>query len=145
MPPKRAVELRFWEKVDKRGPDDCWPWTASYRPHGYGQFAETPTRIRPAHVVAYELTVGPVPDGLEIDHTCRNRGCCNPAHLEAVTHAENIRRGESPAAINARKTHCKHGHPFTPENVYWLHGKWRRCRTCFRRTEAAYRARRAAA
>lgn len=77
------------------------------------------------HRFSYEHFVGPLADGFEIDHLCRNRGCVNPAHLEAVTRLENCRRG-----AYAQKTHCKHGHEFTPDNIYWNRGKHRQCRAC---------------
>jgi hypothetical protein len=90
---------------------------------------------RYGHRRAYERAYGRIPDGLEIDHLCRNRACINPEHLEAVTHAENVRR----AAVLV--TGCKQGHPFTPENTYLFRGKYRRCRTCKRRWDRARTAR----
>lgn len=88
-------EERFWAKVDRSG--DCWRWTGALARGGYG-FAvvgsrDDPQRYRNAHRFAYELSVGPIPEGLELDHLCRNRRCVNPAHLEPVTHSENMRRG----------------------------------------------------
>lgn len=120
---------RFWSKVDTSG--DCWPWLGSKNPLGYGKFWLDGS-LRKAHRVAYEWCVGPIPDGLHIDHLCRNPSCVNPAHLEAVTHRENVLRGIGPAAKNAIKTHCKNGHEFTPENTYRWEGKpnKRVCRTC---------------
>jgi hypothetical protein len=76
-----------------------------------------------------ELFVGPIPEGLVIDHLCRNRGCINPTHMEPVTNAENVLRGEGPTAVNARKTHCKRGHPFDDVNTY-VYAKGRACRMC---------------
>jgi hypothetical protein len=93
---RRPLAERFWEKVDKSAPGGCWLWTAATKSHGYGFVAiakvEGRSILRQAHRVAYELTHGPIPDGLEIDHLCRVRNCVNPAHLEAVTHSENCRR-----------------------------------------------------
>lgn len=124
---------RFWAKVDKSG--DCWEWTAFLTPDGYGRFG-LDGAIVAAHRTAYELVVGPIPDGLQIDHLCRNRKCVNPDHLEPVTQLENARRG-----FWATKTHCKHGHEFTPENTYIRPTGARQCRTCNRAAVATYKAR----
>ena len=129
------AEERFWAKVERRGADDCWTWTAGTS-EGYGQFglSRRSGSIR-AHRFAYELLIGPVPDGLELDHLCRNRLCVNPAHLEPVSRRENILRGESPTAQHARQTHCKNGHPLSGDNLY-LHPKGSRvCLTCKRAYE----------
>ena len=97
-----------------------------------------------SHRLAYELEIGPIPAGLEIDHLCRVRNCVNPAHLEPVTHAENIRRGTGPLAENARKTECVHGHPLEGANLYVRPGDGhRQCRACNTARSAAWRARRA--
>lgn len=119
---------RFWAKVQKG--DGCWLWMAAKDKWGYGKFKVESRRQRVAHRVAYELVRGPVPDGLELDHLCRNPSCVNPEHLEPVTSAENTRRSESISTRNSRKTHCARGHEFTPENIYWERGRWRHCRTC---------------
>ena len=90
----------------------------------------------PAHRVAYELMRGPIPDGLTLDHLCRNVGCVNPDHLEPVTMKENILRGYSPAAQAARRDECAHGHAYTPENTYRYANGSRRCRICQRAAQA---------
>ncbi len=108
---RRPLADRFWEKVDRDGPDGCWVWTGANNGAGYGQI-RIDDRNRYAHRVAYELEVGPIPESLFIDHLCRNRGCVNPAHLEPVTNAENILRGTAPTAVNARKKACPKGHPY---------------------------------
>lgn len=137
---KEDLSSRFWRKVDKGGPGGCWLWTANKNRGGYG-FIKIDRRNRSAHRVAYELSVGPIPDGLTIDHLCRVRHCVNPAHLEVVTKRTNTLRGTSPSAVHARKTHCTHGHKFTPENTYHWRGG-RKCRACHRRLNAKWRARR---
>jgi hypothetical protein len=122
-------QARFWKQVQKT--DSCWLWTGRVDRCGYGaQFLWHRTLTMP-HRYAYELLVGPVAEGLTLDHLCRNRLCVNPAHMEPVTLRENILRGDSPHAINARKTHCKHGHAFDEANTH--HGKYgRTCITCRR-------------
>ncbi len=101
-----TIEDRFWMKVSKSGADDCWEWLACCV-EGYGQFFVANGKRVKAHRFAYELLVGTIPDGLTLDHLCRNRKCCNPSHLEPVTVAENVLRGEGPCAQNARRTHCR--------------------------------------
>ena len=107
---------RFWSKVGIGAPNKCWPWTASKNSNGYGSFWMN-GHLKKAHRVAYELVIGPIPEGLEIDHLCREHACVNTSHLEPVTHRENGLRGLSPYAKNARKTHCKRGHPFNEANT----------------------------
>ena len=106
---------RFWSKVHKT--DDCWNWTAATNHTGearaYGQFWFDGKLVL-AHRFAYELEVGPIPDGIDTDHLCRNRLCVRPDHLEPVTRAENKRRGLQGVPV----THCKRGHEFTPESTY---------------------------
>ena len=143
--PRKPLSQRFWEKVDKDGPvpsyrpdlGPCWIWTASIA-KGYGRSCAN-GKSRGAHIVAYEMLVGPVPDGLELDHLCRVRRCVNPAHLEPVTKAENVRRGTSPALTRARhkaKTHCGRGHPFDEANTRHRSDGSRQCIACKRRRNA---------
>lgn len=123
---ERSVE-RFWAKVQKSA--GCWLWTASKNTHGYGQHAVGGHLLR-AHRVAYELTVGAIPDGLTLDHLCRVRACVNPAHLEPVSMGENVRRGIGPTAKNATATHCPSGHHYDATNTYRDPRGSRRCRLC---------------
>lgn len=126
---------RFWAKVDKGGPNGCWVWTGAVRTTGYGGINigivnGKRDRVAQAHRVAYELVIGPITEGLELDHLCRNRLCVNPAHLEPVTHRENGLRGSGPVGTNSRKTHCKRGHPFDEANTYLTKQGARYCRAC---------------
>lgn len=127
---------RFMSKVVWNGDEDeCWEWQGAPNSGGYGFFS-IGTAKTTAHRAGYELFEGPIPDGLVIDHLCRNRRCVNPGHLEAVSNGENVRRGEGPAVLRellGSATHCKHGHEFTPENTYINPGTGKRkCRTCQR-------------
>lgn len=129
---------RFFAKVDKTG--DCWLWTGCLTHGGYGQLTSE-NRKWSAHRFAYSLLVGPIPEGLDLDHLCRVRNCVNPAHLEPVTRAENLHRGFGTGfQVNASKTHCAQGHPYDEANtIYSKRG--RICRTCRNRWRRERRAR----
>jgi len=122
-----ALADRFWPKVRKTS--GCWEWTACRTKSGYGIIGAG-GRHAYAHRVAYELCVGPIPEGLTLDHLCRNRGCVNPAHLEPVTMRENLRRGDSPVGREARQTHCLRGHPLSGPNLRTDRRGHRYCRAC---------------
>lgn len=127
----RAIpaEQRFWAKID-RHPSGCWLWTDGLDHEGYGRL-RVDTSTPAAHRYAYELLVGPIPEGLVIDHLCRVRSCVNPAHLEPVTDQVNILRGTSLSAARAIQSHCKRGHEFTAGNTYlWTDAKGRTSRIC---------------
>lgn len=123
-----AVEDRFWAKVACIPFHECWEWTGATQSGGYGNLM-VGGRATKAHRVAYELLVGPIPDGLVIDHLCRNRACVNPDHLEPVTQAENVRRGDSKMARNAAQVRCHNGHKLSGENLR-VDSYGRHCRAC---------------
>lgn len=133
---KRPLLERLNERVrvDEAG---CWVWTGALDSCGYGQIS-VDGRKRSTHRASYEARVGPIPLDLQIDHLCRNRACMNPAHLEPVTPRENGLRGMSPAAVNARRTHCANGHEFAGENllVETVDGRSRRVCVACRRENA---------
>src|SRR5690349_6193803 len=114
---------RFWSHVLKT--ESCWLWTGALT-KGYGHFRISPRVEVLAHRFAYEQLVGPIADGLELDHLCRTPACVNPAHLEPVTHAVNMARG-----IFVTAATCKNGHAWTEENTLRVRGR-RFCRACNR-------------
>lgn len=129
---------RFRAKL-QRSPGGCWNWIGARKPTGYGNFWYAGKTVL-AHRFAWEALVGPIPDGLTVDHICRNTSCVNPAHMEIVPFAVNLLRGECPPAANARKTHCPQGHQYGGDNLHITRGGRRHCRTCKRdRARAAYR------
>lgn len=122
-PARRALLLERAMLRTSKDEDGCWRWTGILTGPGYGQFAIAHATLAIAHRAVYELLVGPIPDGLELDHACRVRNCVNPDHLEPVSRQENLRR--------SRRTHCKYGHEFTAENTY-MQPKGKQCKTCGR-------------
>lgn len=129
--PQRVLD-RIWDRVDmSAGPDACWPWKLSIGSHGYGQVGwhdGDRTRVVTAHRAAWSAANDrPIPDGLTVDHICRNRPCCNPAHLRLLTNTQN-------ASDNGfrRRTHCPQGHPYDAFNTYFNTEGHRSCRECNR-------------
>jgi hypothetical protein len=118
----------FWDRVDvdMYNSEACWPWRG-HLTDGYGRFRG----FRP-HRISYTLVKGPIPEGLSLDHLCRNRACCNPDHLEAVPIGVNIKRGGSPSAIRSKQARCKRGHTFTPANTRLTVKGQRVCLECRR-------------
>lgn len=136
---RRLAVERFMAKVT-RNPDGCWLWEGGTTGPGYGRFFLSGATVLP-HRFAYEQFVGPIPDGLQIDHLCRNPNCVNPDHLEPVTARMNVRRGVSPAALNAAKNYCKNGHEFDTVNTYVTPDGRRQCRVCRDEASRRYKAR----
>lgn len=125
---------RFWSKVENAGEGECWRWTDALTTHGYGQLWLSGRYIS-AHRIAWTIAYGPIPDGLLIDHLCRNRACVNAAHLDLVTQRENVVRGDSAACVRTRRdaqTECLRGHEYTPENTRISRAGYRFCRACER-------------
>lgn len=133
--------MTYESKYEVDAATGCWNWLLCLDRGGYG-VASFQGRYARAHRLIYELHKGPIPEGLVIDHLCRNRRCVNPDHLEPVTQRENLLRGDTFQARNAAKTHCIHGHPLSGENLYVHPGRGvRDCRTCRREsTRRRYKA-----
>lgn len=117
--PWTCERLMEWVKIDPE--TGCWNWQGGSTNDGYGLLGSGRDKNRLAHRRSYGMFIGPIPEGLQIDHLCKRRSCCNPAHLEAVTTRENMRR--------ITKTHCKRGHPLSGDNLK-LVKKGRSCRAC---------------
>ncbi len=139
--PRRVpVELRIWPRI-KPDPSGCWLWTGSTNGRGYACImsgAANESTI--VHRWVYEQLIGPIPEGLQIDHLCRVHNCVNPTHLEPVTGQENNARGFSPSALNARKTHCLNGHLLDGDNLYLWEGT-RLCKACQAQRDREFNAR----
>jgi hypothetical protein len=130
----RRTPLARWREKVVTQETGCWAWIGAATPLGYGTFW-IDTKYVPAYRAGYELLVGPIPDGLELDHLCKNPNCVRPDHLEPVTHRENVRRSDAGRQLALRqttKTSCPQGHPYDAENTCISTSGWRRCRACAR-------------
>lgn len=133
-----------WRREDRGYSTSCLIWQHGLSAGGYGRVSVGGSTQQYTHTVAWEAVHGPVPEGLELDHLCRQRDCGEVTHLEAVTHAENVRRGLAPAMGRAgqlAKTHCPQGHPYEGANLYVCGQGKRHCRECTREAKRRYRAR----
>jgi hypothetical protein len=135
---------RFWKNVQKTA--GCWVWQGAVSPSGYGYFNVVERQAKRnfrVHRWAYRTLVGPIPEGMQLHHTCKNKRCVNPEHLQLVTPRQHIELDEAVlSGINARKTECIHGHPFDEENTYYSlrDGRVvRGCRTCRRDSGTRFR------
>ena len=115
--------------------NDCWLWTACKNRRGYGEFQFNGKRTH-AHRVAYQLFVGPIPEGYHVDHMCKNKACVRPDHLQVLTHFESTRQAQGD------KTHCPRGHEYSEINTYRHRDGSRQCKTCHIEWERIYRGRR---
>lgn len=132
-PRSATPEERFWAFVDVQSSTECWPWNGGTNRKGYGNFGlnRQGRKSIAAHRYAYELAHGLIPNGKQVHHVCENKACQNPAHLTLLEPGEHSLIGNGFSGRNARKTHCKRGHPLTPENCYDYAGK-RECKLCAR-------------
>lgn len=128
---------RFWSKIDRASPNECWPWTRSKSVGGYGHWSyweDGKCRSTTAHRQAWTLINGPIPKGLQVLHKCDNPPCCNPNHLWLGTHADNmadkVAKGRQSRLGQPRKTHCKYGHKFTAETTMLVKVRGRQTRSC---------------
>lgn len=138
-----SLLTRFLAKFAIDPVSGCWNWTAFINEGGYGMITND-RKPRRAHRISYEIHVGPIPNGLDLDHLCRNRRCVNPSHLEPVTRKENLRRsptackagGVTTAALVRARKACPQGHLYSVENTVLTNdGKWRKCKECHRAQE----------
>lgn len=133
-----TLKMRLLARMECAPDTGCWLWEGCTS-DGYGIIGIGKSGIMRVHRASYEIHVGPIPEGMTLDHLCRVRNCMNPRHMEVVTRGENVLRGMGRSAQNARKTECVHGHEFTPENTYIELGSGKRsCRMCRPRKNRNY-------
>lgn len=126
---RKSIHERFWQYVSPEPNSGCWLWDGPADRRGYGNIMVAGRKHKLAHRIGYELLVGPIPNGLVLDHLCRTPSCVNPEHLRCVTNRENVLCGIGRSAENARKTYCAAGHEYTLDNIYSHSGR-RHCRKC---------------
>lgn len=134
---RKSPEERFWEKASMSVSDGCWEWLGCKDGDGYGMFRFEGS-MRRAHRWGYELLVSKVPEGLVLDHLCRNPSCVNPDHLEPVTNQENLDRGEGRRVKNGSANSCVNGHEYTADNTYTNPKGRKVCRTCSANSRRKY-------
>ena len=132
-----TLQEKFWNRVDKAGPNECWLWTGAITQKGYGSFSAG-RQPMPAHRFSYHLHNPDMDHSLVVDHICRNRACVNPNHLRLTTNRENVLCGVGPSASNARKTHCPRGHAYVGQNIQTNRSGERICKECRRIRRARY-------
>jgi hypothetical protein len=132
---------RFWARVDRADPAECWPWRGAPNAQGYGELRIDRTTLVSAHRLSYQLHIGEIPPGLVVGHLChdvdltcpgglcRHRLCVNPSHLGLQTNGENVKAGRT-GEYWSGKTHCPRGHAYDAENTYVGPDGRRRCRIC---------------
>lgn len=141
----RPVTDRFWEKVNKRSSDECWPWLAMRDRHGYGHmkigsYSDGSRRRVIASRLSYEINIAPIPDGLSVCHKCDNPSCVNPSHLFLGTAQDNLLDASQKGRLrqpDPNRTHCKNGHELVPDNVA-MQGEYRACRICLRSAQRRF-------
>lgn len=139
--PENVQDKILWSRIVERIDItvDCWYWTGKPANTGYGQINRNGV-VRNPHRIIYKVLVGDIPDGLQLDHLCRNRICVNPSHLEPVTQKENLLRSPlTIPSINKLKTHCPTGHPYDETNTQVCRDGSRKCRACSYKRKKAWR------
>jgi len=145
----KPISQRFWEKVDKNSPNNCWEWKSAIRGNGYGAFfthlIDEGRKCHGAHRYSWTLANGPIPEGLWVLHKCDNRICVNPEHLFLGDRADNMRDCANKKRVctigQSNKTHCLRGHEFTASNTKLSKNGHRSCKACIAMREKLARAR----
>lgn len=142
----KRIPERIWDKIIPEPNTGCWLWLGGLTHNtvsGYGKTSFGGNKDVSTHRLMYEQFIGPIPVSKEIDHKCRVKCCCNPAHLEAIVHQDNSRRGTAGLATKIfweNAMACKRGHPYTAETIIINKGGWRHCRVCYRMNKRWWRA-----